>query len=153
MKIQSVLKGIIGASLLLASVPAVAAPASVDLSIADRPGTMTSMIIRVFNENPTVGASAYGVTVTVKPIIGTVSQLSAPSNCVRGGNGSFICNLNRVDGQYAKFLNFGLTLSPTACSLVRNGQIKVATASVTSKNPESNTENNATNVYIPASCN
>lgn len=147
------LKGIVGASLFFASSSALAAPAPADLSIADRPGTSTSMTIRVFNENAIVGASAYGVSVTVKPIAGAVTQLLAPSNCVRGGNGSFVCALNRVDGQYAKFLNFGITLSPTACSLMRNGQIKVATASVTSaQNPDPNTGNNATNVYVQTSC-
>lgn len=153
MKMHTVLKGIIGASLFLASASAIAAPASVDLSIADRPGTMTSMNIRVFNENPTVGASAYGVTVTVKPIAGAATELSAPSNCVRGGNGSFVCSLNRLDGQKAKFLSFGLTLSRTACETMRNGQMKVLTARVTSKNPDPNSSNDATNVYIPASCN
>lgn len=147
------LQAIIGASLLAASVPAIAAPSQADLSIADRPGTPSSMSIRVFNESPLVGGSAYGVTVTVQPIVGIVTGLFAPSNCIAGSNGSFVCNLNRVDGHNAKFLNFGLTLAPNACRIFRNGQIKVATASVTSKTFDTYTGNNMTNVYIRTSCN
>jgi hypothetical protein len=116
-------------------------------------GQTAAAKIRVFNNNAVVGHSSFGVVATIKPIVGSVIALTPKSgSCARGANGSFVCDLFRVDGQYAKFVEFDAVLSPTACTNARNGQIKVATASVSAKTLDPNMADNATSVYVKISC-
>ncbi|MSR68111.1 hypothetical protein EXS65_04820 [Candidatus Peribacteria bacterium] len=146
---------------------ALAVRPDVDLEISDRPvaapvgapytaGGIASMKVRVFNLNESVGQSAFGVTVVVRPIVAAISFLSPTSpGCVRGRNGTFVCTLFSVDGQMAKFREFRVRLRQGACSLLTpNNQVKVARANVASNNQthDPNVENNLTFVYVNVSC-
>ncbi len=140
--------------------PAFAQMPTADINVSDRPGSVTYTAgqtavgkIRVFNNNAVVGKSSFGVTATIEPIAASILSLTPRGgSCVRGANGSQICNLNRLDGQYAKFVEFDVALSPSACANARNGQVKIATASVTAKTLDPNMADNATSVYVKISC-
>jgi hypothetical protein len=145
---------------LFAATPALAQSATADISVSDQPGSTVyapgqSALgkIRVFNNNSAIGFSSYGVTATIEPVLGGILSLTPRGGtCVRGGNGSQICSLFRIDGQKAKFVEFDVVLSSDACSVIRNGQVKIARAYITSKTADPIADNNMTNVYVKLAC-